>query len=178
MIKLEPIAPPIQLRRAWTIFFSEGEPGFWRWFTRRGFRHVEAAAYFADQDRWVFVIPSRRRLVIEVKRAEEAGPLFASMVASCTVAIRFEGQEARAYAPLLTGCVGTVKGLCGLKSRALWPHHLFRDLLRQGAEIVHGRHIRIDETPGGRSGGSAIARGRAEACGAGSHQGDPGTAFG
>lgn len=172
MIKLEPITPPIVLRRAWTIFFSEGDPGFWRYFTRPGFRHVEAAAFYADENRWVFVIPSRRRLLVEVKKPEDAGPYLSAMMANCTVAVRFNGQELRNYAPLGAGCVGTVKGLCGIKSRALWPGGLLRDLLAQGAEIVHGNPVFQAGNPARRPGSGETARAGAGACEAGPDQGD------
>jgi hypothetical protein len=173
MVKLEPIRPPIQLRRSWLIFFSEGEPGFWRFFTRRGFRHVDAAAYFADQDRWVFIIPERKRLVVEVKRPDEAGHRLAHMRNNATAAVRFNGQEARRFAPIGVGCVGIVKGMLGIKSRALVPFQLYADLLRQGAEVIDVPIFHAG-TPTGRPGSSETARGGGATREAGPDQGSAG----
>jgi hypothetical protein len=123
--------------RLWQVFFSEGHgPGFWRLFTRRGFRHVAAAAYFADQGCWVFVEPCRHRMVISVRRPDEAGPLFAALVHNATVILRVRGREQRRHVPAMFSCVGAIQALLGIRTRALRPHGLYRHLLAQGAEIV------------------------------------------
>lgn len=173
MIKIEPIRPPIDYLRRWHIFFCDDDAGWWRLITRKGFRHVEAAAYFADQDRWVFVLPSREHFRIEVRRPEESGPIYTAMMLRAHAILAFNGRKDRTHVPVGPSCVGMIKALTGIKSRALWPHGLYADLLRQGAEVIDVP-ILSARTPSGRSGSSETAGAGGGACEAGPDQGGAG----
>jgi hypothetical protein len=54
-------------RRLWLLFFRESSSvPFWRRGLRRGFRHVIAAAFYADKGQWIVFDPSSRGTAIEV----------------------------------------------------------------------------------------------------------------
>lgn len=131
------------LRRRWLIFFSEGDaPAWWKCWFARGFRHVCAMAWFADQERWVYFNPGWRSTGIVVGRAAELDALHADLMARATAVLAFPSSEGRSFAPPTFFCVGAIKALLGLRSRALCPFGLYRDLLRRGAEVVDGNAVR------------------------------------
>lgn len=177
VILIEPKAPPLDLLRSWNVFFSDGERPGWlaRLLLARGFRHVEAAAYFADQERWVFVVPSRRRMAVHVMREEESAGVYAAMVERASVVLRFDGRAARVEMPAVCGCVGAVKALLGIRARAFTPFGLFRHLLREGAETIHVKHDVDAATAGGRSESRSYAAARSAAREAGTHPRDAGS---
>lgn len=170
--------PAVDLMRSWNVFFSDGDhPGLWRHLTRPGFRHVEAAAYFADQDRWVFVLPARLRLGVFVLRPEEAEGLYSMLWTRAAAVLRVEGSNDRWAMPIGAGCVGTVKALLGVRSRAFSPYQLFRHLLREGAEILHGQDVDTAAAAAG-PGGHCDAAARGGAGPRGSNPRDTGSASG
>lgn len=125
------------LLRLWQVFFSDPQaPGFWRWFTRPGFRHVAAAAYYADQDRWVFVQPARYRLEVMVLRPEEATAILGELLDRATVVLQVEGREDRRFMPAVFGCVGALQALLGISTCALSPYGLYKTLKRAGAKPI------------------------------------------
>lgn len=127
-------APP---RRLWLVFFGDAQETLW-WVRglRPGFRHVSAAAYYADQERWVYVNPTRLGLIVEVWRPDEFGARLGQLAAESAAIVR---MPSRADLPCLPGaawCVGVVKALLGIRSCALAPLGLYRHLLANGAEPV------------------------------------------
>jgi hypothetical protein len=132
---------PKQLR-LWLVFFGDGHLApWWAWALRPGFRHVCAASWFADQERWVFVNPCRTGTVIEVMRSDEFGPRFSQLMTDSAAVLRVPARAARRATPRSFHCVGAMKALLGIRSRALLPHGLYVDLRRNhGAEIVDGQH--------------------------------------
>lgn len=117
------------------------DPDPWPW------GHVLAFAFTGRM--WMVVDPHLRWT--EVFDLED-GPEFDRWIRETTArpgaqVFRIEG---RALAPIGAGwfCVGTVKRLVGLRSGALSPAGLKRDLLRAGARQVF---IRENENPQGRS---------------------------
>lgn len=132
-------------RRLWLVFFSDKiEPGYW-WspllrVLRPGFRHVAAASWYADTQRWVFVLPTARGTVIEVLDADAAGPRFQQMIDDATAVLRIASAAGRTCAPLAPWCVGAVKALLGLRSRALSPWRLHQHLRAHGAKPIEMPH--------------------------------------
>ena len=126
--------------RLWLVFFGSGHLApWWAWVLRRGFRHVCAASWFADQERWVFVNPCRTGTVIEVMRSDEFGPRFSQLMTDSAAVLRMPARAGRRATPRSFHCVGAMKALLGIRSRALLPYGLYVDLRRNhGAEIVCG----------------------------------------
>lgn len=121
-------------RRLWLVFFGETKGSYWwtRLF-KPGFRHVCAAAYYADRRHWVYFDPTRPGISIRLFTDDEWSGPFSTLLTSCKV-VRFKGQYSRRSSPPSWFCVGAIKALLGIESRALTPYQLYRDLLRQGGE--------------------------------------------
>jgi hypothetical protein len=123
--------------RLWLVFWSEpADPAWWARVLRPGFRHVYAVSYFADQQRWVYFDPSRFRTSIELFSEEQAPEALARLMAPATAILRVASRADRLNAPTFPWCVGQIKALLGIRSRACTPHALYRDLLARGAEVV------------------------------------------
>ena len=134
--------------RAYLIFFGEGDArAWWDVFTRTGFRHVCAAGFDPESDRWVFVDPHRRGMDVLVLPEEDATSRLGVWATAASAVLRVEVGRERAAMPAVFGCVGAIKALIGHRSRALSPFGLHRHLLRHGAERI--------EVPSGN-----VARGR------------------
>jgi hypothetical protein len=132
--------------RLWLIFFSDGSaaPTWWSWMLPKGFRHVSAASFYADQRRWVHFAPTRGGTVIEVFRSKEFDGRLAQLTRDSSAVLRVPGLDGRRHAPASFFCVGAVKGLLGVRCLAISPRGLFRWLLRNGAERVEIPHVRTD----------------------------------
>lgn len=140
-------------RRLWLVFFSSADPlSWWSRLMPKGFGHVCAASWFDDTQRWVHVNPTWRGLVIEVMTAEEFGTRFAQLVGRSAAVLRMASSHDRHGMPATFYCVGAIKALLGVDSRALLPRGLHRDLVRKGAEIVetHGSPVRPSGDSAGR----------------------------
>lgn len=123
--------------RLWLCFFGDTVGGaWWAHFLRPGFRHIAAASYFADQERWVVFDPSRRRTVIHVLTEDQIGPVLGQMLERSSAVLRVASSAERMNAPALACCTGSIKALLGIRSWALTPFGLYRDLLARGAEVV------------------------------------------
>jgi hypothetical protein len=126
---------PLYIRREWLLFFTDTKL-WWCRPLKPGYRHISAAAYYANTERWVFYLPTAQGTIIEVRTPEEADGRLAQLVKDATLILRVPSQASRTCAPWLFGCVGATKALLGIRSRALSPFQLSRYLLRHGAEKV------------------------------------------
>lgn len=161
MIRLVPDLPrlPEGSPRMWLVFFGEAEgTAWWARFCRPGFRHVSAAAYYADQMRWVYYNPSRSGTVIELYSGGEFDERLGHLTMTSAAVLRVRSRFERRCTPVLWHCVGAVKALLGVRSCALGPWQLYRHLVANGAEIVEVpervRPIRRREPPPASAGGS------------------------
>lgn len=159
---------PMPPRRLFLVFFGDAAtPVWWSRLFRRGFRHVSAAAWYADQERWVYVNPTRRGTVVEVWRSDEFDGRLAQLAEASTAALRFGQQYGRGMTPWAFHCVGAVKAILGVRCLALSPYGLYRALLARGAEPAcvgliaersapcrHDAAIQQPEDAGGRARGS------------------------
>jgi hypothetical protein len=133
----QPIVEREPLRRLWLIAFENPvRPAWWARFLRPGFRHIRACAYYPEANQWLFFNPTLRGTVIELWQGEDADCWLGEMALSATIVLRFPSKYERSAAPMTFYCVGAIKGLLGLRSTALTPYGLYRDLLARGAEIV------------------------------------------
>lgn len=139
MIRLVPIRAPRTepISRMWLVFFGEGtEPAWWARFFAPGYRHVRAAAYFGEAGRWVLFDPTRRGTVVEVLTESEFEPWLARWLGSSVLVLRVTSRFDRGSTPATWHCVGAIKALLGVRSRALSPRGLAAYLLAHGAEVV------------------------------------------
>lgn len=129
--------PDVVIDRLWLVFFSDakGAP-WWTWFLPKGYSHVTACAWFADQERWVYFNPTRRGTVILLYREDEFGGRFTQLLNDSSCVLRVRSTLRRRTTPFGWWCTGSIKALLGVRSRALSPFQLSRHLLRHGAEAV------------------------------------------
>lgn len=120
-------------RRLWLVFFGEAEGAWWTRLLKPGFRHVCAAAWYADRRHWVYFDPAMPGTSIRLLTEDEWNGPFATLLASTRI-VRFKGRYDRRRPPARWWCVGAIKSLLGIESRAFTPYQLYRDLLRQGGE--------------------------------------------
>jgi hypothetical protein len=132
------------LPRLWLVFFGEAaSPAWWRLLLKPGFRHVSAAAWYDEQQRWVWFNPTWRGTVIELYGPNEFDARMGQLASDATAVLRVRSRFGRGGAPAASHCVGAIKGLLGVRSCALTPRQLFRHLLANEAEMV--------EVPRGRA---------------------------
>jgi hypothetical protein len=124
--------------RLWLVFFAEPrDPAWWaRYLLRSGFRHVYAVSWYADQERWVEFNPTSTGTVIRLWKAEDFPNRLAALLNESTAVLRVASRTDRWNASASAYCVGAVKSLLGIRSGALTPYGLYRDLLARGAEPV------------------------------------------
>lgn len=147
--------------RLWLVFFSDCRSAWWARLCRPGFRHVSAAAFYADRQTWVYYDPAARGTWIEIYDADEFGGRLAALMGGATAVLRVQSRFERRATPVLWHCVGAVKALLGVRSCALGPWGLYLHLRAIGAEAVEvpSRVIsRIDAAAAaGRPGGEGVA---------------------
>jgi hypothetical protein len=135
-------------RRLWLIAFSEGTGRqWWKPLLKPGYRHVCAASYFADMERWLYIDPTYRGLEIEMWKPEDFGARLEQMARDSTLILRVPSATDRNMPPLSWFCVGAVKALLGLPTVAVTPWQLSRQLLGMGAETVCDGPTTVAETP-------------------------------
>lgn len=141
MIRLVPDIPYTEferpLPRLWLVFFLES-PGaaWWGKIFRRGFRHVSAACWYDDQQRWVYYNPTRKGTVIELYGYREFDVRLGELMATSGAIVRFASRHDRGCTPATWHCVGAIKALLGISGCALSPWQLFCHLRSLGAETV------------------------------------------
>lgn len=141
------VRKPVEIRRRlWLVFFHEAEGApWWSRFLQPGYRHVSAAAWFDDQERWVYVNPARTGTVIHLYREDEFDGRLGQLMEDSALVLRIPSIEARRSTPFGWWCTGAIKALLGVRGGALSPWRLSRHLLRHGAETVPIPRARSDD---------------------------------
>ena len=106
--------------------------------TRPGLGHVFAFGFDGGSGVWIVVDPMRRGTVVTVLPPWEFDDWVLEISLEFEVYRIARRAETRVWFPGLW-CVGAVKRLVGLRSSALSPAGLRRDLLRAGARRVFSR---------------------------------------
>lgn len=127
--------------RSWLVAFTDDprQPRRWwdRLFCRPGFRHVEAWGWDADAGRWViYSVFTGETCLTVLPDGEVAGAVIGGIVAVSSRVLRYEppAQPERGhFLRLGFWCVPAVAHLLRLRTGALVPVQLYRDLLRRGA---------------------------------------------
>jgi hypothetical protein len=131
----EIIAPPPA--RLWLIFFASPRGvSWWCRVLRPGWRHCYAACWYASEERWVVFNPTRCGIVIRLYGRDEFGAPLAAFLDESVAVLRVASRYERGTPPAMPWCVGQVKALLGIRSWAMTPFGLYRDLRARGAEVV------------------------------------------
>lgn len=152
--------------RLWLVFFGNNDGcAWWARLLRPGFRHVSAACFYADQERWVYYNPLRTGTAIEIYTGDEFDARLGILIAESTAVLRVVSRFERRATPAAWHCVGAIKALLGVRSCALGPKGLHDHLRAIGAEVVevppsvrNFRELRPAPAACGGSGGEAPAR--------------------
>jgi hypothetical protein len=121
----------------WVICFRKTTDSRWiSWLACGRYKHVSAFGYIAEVDHWVFLDWRITTLDVIVARGTGADQLMAYYTRDADLlgmAPRKRGRGLR----LGLWCVPAVKHLVGIRGSALRPTALWKDCIRQGAEILH-----------------------------------------
>lgn len=127
------------VKRLWLVSFHDAKDRRpWTRLFKPGFGHCCALSYFADQERWVYFNPTRHGSTIALFRREEFGSRLDDLVGQSSGFLRFGQRYQRRDQPAVFYCVGAMKALLGIESRAWTPWQLYWDMVEMGAEVVKG----------------------------------------
>jgi len=164
----------------WMVFFCDaGRYAWWDIFTRRGFRHVAAAACDPGKRVWIMFDPTRAGIRFDVygwddPSVDERLGEWLHWSDGRYLRVKTGGQRKRQ--PLFFGCIGALKALLGVRCGAFTPYGVFKHLIAQGAEIVHVEPVQQTGHSAGRPVDYAATRDRAAAGRGCQDQGDAGSA--
>jgi hypothetical protein len=129
---------PVHIRPThWFLVFRRRSPLWWVNLVPGKHKHVCAFGPIPGQDIWLFLDYSLHRLDIVVVPDAQADDAMAAVMSGATV-VRFTPPEiapARWWRPLAL-CTGLVALACGIRSGALRPDRLLRDVLAEGGTII------------------------------------------
>lgn len=137
---------PEEVTRWWLAFHVK--QGYWRYerLIPGRFSHVSAFAYLSGPKVWLLVENSPRtqsRIAIWPDASDDPTmpPQLAEWTTHCSI-LRAEVRQRQGFR-LKIGfwCVTAVKDLLGSSSRALSPEGLWRDLIREGADLVYDASV-------------------------------------
>lgn len=126
--------PPSGFPGGWYVAFYGSGRHWWSPLTRPGFRHVLAFAYAAHAQCWLIYDVGRYRTLIRALDSTAFTHWIAGLPTERKIVL-FEGDGLPAPPAWRVGfwCTTAVAHLVGVRSRALRPEALYRDLLAQGA---------------------------------------------
>lgn len=134
-MRLDDDEPPSGFPSAWYVaFHGTVASRWWDHLSPPGFYHVVAFAYAAHAERWVIYDVARDRTLIRTLTTDAFTRWMAGLPNERTIVL-YEGGDlpARPFSRMGFWCTTAVAHLVGVRSRALRPHALYRDLLAQGA---------------------------------------------
>ena len=119
---------------AWYAAFFDGERKRWWWrLCRPGFRHVLAFGYSAQADAWLIYDVTLLRTYVCAIRPEVFDAWLQGLPTHRTIVRLDHPVDAPPASRLGFWCVPAVAHLLGVKTRALRPQALYRDLIAHGA---------------------------------------------
>lgn len=138
--------------RSWLVAFIDDPRQSRRWwdlFTRPGFRHVQACGWDADVKAWViYSVFTDNTMVDVLPDGEMADAVIGGICAVSSAVLRYEPPAEPERGRMLRlgfWCVPAIAHLLGIRSCALVPHQLYRELLARGATRAYegclGREI-------------------------------------
>jgi len=122
------------------------------------YKHITAIAYIGEVDHWVFLDWRFATIDVIVARGVEADRLMNHFTEHADV-LGIEPREVRSGFRVGWWCVPLIKHLVGIRGGALRPDALWRDCIRQGAEIISHERPEPASHPGRPDASSAQAAG-------------------
>lgn len=118
----------------YVAFFNGPERHWWSFMCRDGFRHVAAFGYDAEAGFWLLYDVTLNRTVLRALPSDRMDAWVDHLPANARI-VHFEPPSAPEPPAVRIGfwCAPAIAHLVGVRSRALRPEALYRDLLAQGA---------------------------------------------
>ncbi|WP_338575723.1 hypothetical protein V8J38_11185 [Brevundimonas olei] len=118
---------------AWYVAFFDGERPHWWWrLCKPGFRHVAAFGYCAEQAVWLLYDVTLKRTFIHALTSDQMDAWVDGLPENRTI-LHLQSGAAEPASRIGFWCTIAVAHLLGVRSRALRPEALCRDLLALGA---------------------------------------------
>ena len=134
------IGPEPHTIGAWYVAFFNGPQRYW-WspLCRDGFRHVAAFAHDAQAGVWILYDVTLNRTIIRALSSDQMDAWVDALPAHRLI-LKFEAPDEPPEPGLRLGfwCAPAIAHVVGVRSRALRPEALCRDLLAQGARPAFG----------------------------------------
>lgn len=132
---MRPDVGPVGMPPEWYVAFWEGAEKHWWWpICRPGFRHVAAFGYSAEHRVWLVYDVTLRRTLIQVLDSNQMDAWVTALPDNnCIVAFQPAAEPDPPLNRLGFWCTTAIAHLVGVRSRALRPEALYRDLIAQGA---------------------------------------------
>ena len=122
---------------AWYAAFFDGERPHWWWrLCRPGFRHVAAFGYCAEQGVWLLYDVTLKQTMIHALSSEQMDAWVDNLPAARRIVHFTPDAPEPPSVRLGFWCTPAVAHLVGVRSRALRPQALYRDLVAQGARAA------------------------------------------
>ncbi len=132
----------------WLILFHERSTPWVARLCPGRFKHVSALAFVPDAQAWVLLSWELARMRVGLIGDDDFERWFAAASEDAAV-LRLPAPpfDHGPWCPRLgMTCVTMVKHLLGVRSSALWPDGLWRDLVAHGAEVIsHGQPLAAED---------------------------------
>lgn len=130
----------------WILAFARRSSSRWVNLVPGRYKHVMAMGYVAEMDSWIFFDVRLGHTDLYTARGDGARQLMAHYAEGADL-LGMPARRGRSAA-LRCGfwCVPSIKHLVGVRGGALRPDALWRDCLRQGAEILSDENQRAATT--------------------------------
>jgi hypothetical protein len=156
MIRVVPAGAAGAVAR-WIIAFHRSTESRWvRFFACGRYKHISAFGYVPQLDQWIFFDWRYSTVDIIVAHGTEATRFINFYTADADL-LGMEPRKTGRGFRIGFWCVPAIKQLIGIRGGALRPDALWRDCVRQGAEVLH-ESARPAADPG-RSDASAASSG-------------------
>ena len=118
----------------YVAFFNDERRYWWSALCRDGFRHVAAFAYDAEAAVWLLYDVTLNRTILRALSSPQMDGWVDALPANARI-VHFETADEPQPPGVRIGfwCAPAIAHLVGVRSRALRPEALYRDLLAQGA---------------------------------------------
>lgn len=128
----------------WFVAFVDaGRNLWWHRFAREGFRHCFMFAYDTVGERWIVFDPLVDGVYLRALPSRGLDRVIEEIWRLNGTVLRAKCRGHAIRRPrLFATCVTQIVHILGLKGCAVWPHGLYRMLLRHGAEPAFQRRER------------------------------------
>lgn len=139
---------PTGMPSTWyVVFYGYDYRAWWEFLTPYGFRHVLIFGCVPGGERWVVYDVTMRQTWLRVLKPNEFDGWVGALPPGRTIVKFTPGEPEPPTVRLGFWCTRAVAHALGIRSRALRPHALWRELIARGAEPAFSLDTPLDEVP-------------------------------